>query len=160
MASARAAAPSIPYRPTRVPEWVVFTCVDQNFAFPLSRVREILRPRPTTRLPGCGPEVLGLTGLRGGIITVFDLGVILGGTPSSQRTDYRLLLIEHGDRLVAGAVDTVDAVARVTLEPLEEMNNTPTGPGAGSEFAIGVGEWNADAFVALDSDELLEEFLA
>jgi purine-binding chemotaxis protein CheW len=89
---------------------VIFGCSGQRFAIPLTQVREILLPQPITRLPGCGPEVCGLAGLRGGILTVFDFGAALGLRAAVSKPDHRLLLVEHGGRLVAGVVEEVFSV--------------------------------------------------
>jgi purine-binding chemotaxis protein CheW len=89
---------------------VIFGCSGERFAIPLSQVREILLPLPTVRLPGCGPEVCGLVGLRGRILTVFDLGAALDLRPAVSSPDHRLLLLEHDDDLVAAAVEEVFSV--------------------------------------------------
>lgn len=78
-----------------------------------------MHPQPVTRLPGCGPEVCGLVGLRGRILTVFDFGAALGLRPSVEAADYRLLMVEHGTELVAGAVDEVLAVSHETARMLD-----------------------------------------
>lgn len=159
MASTHAAAMPAEFLRTRIPEWVVFTCSGQRFAFSLNRVREILRPRAATQLPGCGPEVIGLAGLRGRILTVFDLGVVLGAAAVRRDSDYRLLLIEHDERLFAGAVDEVVAVARTNVEPIAGTVGAPLEKVHEAGLVIGAGEWGADPFVALDSDRLLEGLL-
>jgi chemotaxis signal transduction protein len=140
------------------PEWVVFGCGGRRFALPLGQVREILMPRPFTRLPGCGPEVCGLIALRGRVITVFDFGAALGLGPAVRKSDHRLLLLEHGERLVGGAVETVHAVARAAVaeEDLERgaWRVLPPGP---VEKAPAAG---ADPIcLALDPAELLERLL-
>lgn len=93
------------------PEWLIIVCSGERYAVPLLQVQEILVPQPFTRLPGCGPEVCGLIGLRGRIVTVFDIGAVLGLRPARRVSEHRLLLLEAGGGLVAGAVDEVVAVA-------------------------------------------------
>lgn len=92
------------------PEWVIFGCSGERFAIPLQQVREILLPQPIIRLPGCGPEVCGLIGLRGRILTVFDLGAALDLRPAVSVAEHRLLLLEHGGQVVAGVVEEVFSV--------------------------------------------------
>ena len=79
------------------PQWVVFACDGHRFGVPLALSREILPPRVFTRLPGCGPEVCGLLGLRGKVITVFDFGAVLGLRGATTFPDHRLLLLDHGE---------------------------------------------------------------
>jgi purine-binding chemotaxis protein CheW len=98
------------------PQWVVFRCGERRFVTPLEGIREILPPLAFTRIPGCGPEVCGLVGVRGRVLTVLDLGVILGMRPAAQTTDHRLLIVDHGDRAVGVVVDEVVATAYSSVE--------------------------------------------
>lgn len=99
------------------PQWVAFRCDRRRFVTPLDRVREILPPLPFTRIPGCGAEVCGLVGARGRVLTVFDLGSVLGLRPTQSVADHRLLILDLGDRPVAVAVDEVLAVTFADLQP-------------------------------------------
>ncbi len=149
-----AAAPdSAPAKPAG-PQWVVLLCDDVRFAVPLARVREILTARPFTRLPGCGPEVCGLIGVRGRVVTVFDLGVVLGRRRASDTVDHRVLLVERSDRPIGFAVDAVLRIAPAETEtggsvdlPLQEGD------------VIGFGAIDEERFVALDPDHLLDRLL-
>jgi purine-binding chemotaxis protein CheW len=93
------------------PPWAFFACSGKGYALRLDRVHEIVPPQPVTRLPGCGREVSGLIGLRGRVITVFDLGVLTGGPPAAAREDYRLVLIWRGERVIGLAVDEMVRIA-------------------------------------------------
>jgi purine-binding chemotaxis protein CheW len=134
--------------------WVVFTCDGRHFALPLGRVRAILHSRPLTRIPGCGPTVCGLLGLRGRVVTVLDFGAALGLRPSATILDHRLLLVEAGERTVAGAVEVVAAVTRVDGG---DGWRIITGAEPASGEVHGEGERVA---IAVDPDELLGGLLA
>src|SRR3990172_7511427 len=95
-----------------VSQWVVFACGEHWFGLPLERTREILPPRKITRLPGCGPEVCGLVGIRGRVVTVFDFGVIIGGGPSLAKPDHRMLVLFVQGRRGAAPGDEVLSVLR------------------------------------------------
>jgi purine-binding chemotaxis protein CheW len=105
------------------PEWVIFGCSGQRFAIPLAQIREILLPQPITRLPGCGPEVCGLIGLRGRILTVFDFGAALGLRTAASVPEHRLLLVEHGGELVAGVVEEVLAVTHAEAPRVLDLDD-------------------------------------
>lgn len=139
--------------------WAVFSCDGRAFGFPLDRVREIVLPGPITRLPGCGPEVAGLIGLRGRIVTVFDIGARLGLRPSAARGDHRLLLLDCGERLVAGAVERVAAIQEVAVRPLGRLRAVLKGIDVEREAVVGVGKVAGEPFIALDSDRLLGSLL-
>jgi chemotaxis signal transduction protein len=76
-------------------------------AIPLDRVDEVLFPQVFTRIPGTGPEVCGLIGLRGRVLTVFDLCALLGGPGTDVARDHRILVVRAAGRVVGLAVPGV-----------------------------------------------------
>ena len=150
LAAAPDAAPAAPTGP----QWVVFSCDDVRLAAPLDRVREILTPHAFTRLPGCGPEVCGLIAVRGRIVTVFDLGIVLGHRAASALADHRLLLVERDEHAVGFAVDAVVTIAHAVTT----KQDRPELPIDGDAI-IGVGTIDEGSFIALDPERLLERLL-
>jgi purine-binding chemotaxis protein CheW len=138
-----------------VTRWVVFRCGEQRFGVPLAQVNEIVPPLPFTRLPGVGADVCGLVGVRGRVITVFDLGVVLGESAAAGVPDHRLLLLELGELRVGGAVDEVREIAAATLDRME----SEMGPGEAAQAAIGMGRGEDGPFIALDPIRLLRHRL-
>jgi chemotaxis signal transduction protein len=143
--------------PVAAPQWLVFACGGHEFAVPLEWAREILPPREFTRLPGCGPEVCGLLGLRGRAVTVFDFGATVGLQPATAFPDYRLLLLEHEDRLTGFAVERIVAVAHATQEPGAEHEVR-----LNDDEVTGHGTLEDDGrrFLIIDPDALLRRLLA
>jgi chemotaxis signal transduction protein len=134
--------------------WVVFVCAKERFGFPLSEVREIVPPRPFTRLPGAPRAVCGLVGLRGRAVTVIDAGLVLGLDAASESEDHRLLLLEVEGRAVALAVEAVSAIATARVEA------SRAGPGGRLAAAVlGTGQVEDAAFVALAPAALLGQLL-
>lgn len=146
------------FRPA--PEWVVFTCEERRLAIPLQRVLAILPPQRFTRLPGCGPEICGLIGRRGRVITAFDLGVVLGLRSSAGSADYRLLLVECRGRTIAGAVEAVATVTSARVRPVKRRGKTMKGLALDRTDVIGIGELDRTPFVALDTERVLGRLLA
>lgn len=68
--------------------------VDQTlYAVPVRQVIEVVPSvplRPVAHAPAC---VLGLLHYRGGALPVIDLSVLMGGPPSVDRLDTRILLV-------------------------------------------------------------------
>jgi len=149
-----AAAPDSEPAAPAGPQWVVLSCDEIRLAVPLARVREILTPRPFTRLPGCGPEVCGLIGVRGRIVTVFDVGILLGRRRSAEVHDHRLLLLEWRGRTVGLAVDAVLSIAHAETVP-DDSSELPLH----EDDVIGIGAVDQERFVALDPDHLLDRLL-
>jgi chemotaxis signal transduction protein len=140
-------------------QWVVFACGDHLFGLPLHRTREILPPRPITRLPGCGPEVAGLAGIRGRVITVFDFGVLLTGSASALRVEHRMLVVVVNGKRVAVLVDEIIAVSRESsgVLPLDADALRPYD--IERDDVIGIGAHDEQPFLALDPDRILTRLL-
>src|SRR5690606_1614781 len=49
-----------------------------SYLVSLTEVSGVVTGRKVTKLPGSVPELLGIAGLRGAILPVFDLGLLLG----------------------------------------------------------------------------------
>lgn len=144
---------------TEAPQWVVFACAGRRFGVPMASVREILPARPATRLPGCGPEALGLVGRRGRVVTTFDFGAVMALRPAAANPGHRLLLIEHDDKLLGFAVDDVIAVVRAAepeTRPSAGEAGLPGGPEDAMLGAIGAGD---DGFLAIDPRPILTRLL-
>ena len=141
------------------PQWVVCSCDGHWLAFPINAVREILPSRGFTRLPGTGPEVCGLVGLRGRILTVLDLGAILGLAPSGVREDHRLVLLEYESRVVGMAVDAMVAVTRASARELSLGRDARAMFDIESDEVIGVGSLNGRPFTAIDPIPVIRRLL-
>lgn len=129
------------------PQWVVFVCSGQCLAVALDRIREILTPRPFTRLPGSRPDTAGLIAVRSRIVTAYDLGVLLGLAPSAAAPDHRILLADDAGRVTGLLVDEVLAVAA-----LEE---SASGAGAAPADACGVSTWEGRTVTLLELERVL-----
>lgn len=90
---------------------VLARCGSRSVLITLDRITEILMPQPFTRIPGAGPEVCGLIGVRGRVLTVFDLCGLLGESPIDTGRDHRILVVKAADRVVGLAVPDVATVA-------------------------------------------------
>lgn len=119
-----------------------------RYGVPLDCVGEIITARPFTRLPGAGPEVCGLAGVRGRVVTVFDLGAVLGLRSVATLPDYRMLLLDLGARRIGAVVEDVVDIAPARVERGGDV------PGV-----IGMGHMPDGEFTALDPQVLLGRLL-
>ena len=133
---------------------MVFRLGDASYGIDLGAVREILRARPATRLPGAPKSVVGLINVRGAIVTVIDLGVALKvrATPAGGA----VMLIEHGPKLVGAMVDEVLEVQRAPDEALEQA---PLDVQAGGAVRA-LGTHEDGVVIVLDIHDLLSHVLA
>jgi purine-binding chemotaxis protein CheW len=133
---------------------VVFRLGERSYGIELAAVREILRPRAATRLPGAPAEVVGLINVRGAIVTVIDLGVALRvrDTPTAGS----VMLVEHGPKVVGVAVDEVLEVQRSADDALEEAPSDVRAGGA----VRALGSREGGVVIVLDIHDLLSHLLA
>lgn len=100
---------------------LVFGLGEERFALPGERVREVLRWREPTPVPGAPPLLAGILVQRGVILTVVDVRRLLGfATPPPGRS--ARFIVQHDDELrlallVDQVYDLVD-IAAVPQEPL------------------------------------------
>jgi purine-binding chemotaxis protein CheW len=104
---------TISINPSAARQLLVFRLAERTYGIELGTVREIIPFRGATRLPGAPPYIAGLVNVRGAVVTVFDLGVRLGGIPIASGRG-SVVLIEHASRLVGLMVDEVLDVRRTT----------------------------------------------
>lgn len=140
------------------PQWVVFRCEQHRFAFPAEQVREIVPPHACARLPGCGPEVLGLINLRGVVATAFDFGASVSLRLASALPGHKLLILDLDQRIVAFAIEEVLGVERVSADRLDISGEELRALEIQQEHVLGIGDLDGDAFVAMDPARMLARF--
>jgi purine-binding chemotaxis protein CheW len=132
---------------------ILFRLAERIGGIELDTVREILPPRPATRLPGAPTWVRGLVNVRGTVVTVVDLVARLSGRPA--RGDGPLMLIEHDGRVIAVAVDDVLEVRPLPPEGWE----TPVGDLLPDGVVYAMGEIDGQTVLLLDIRGLLTNVL-
>jgi purine-binding chemotaxis protein CheW len=86
-----------------VEEVLIFGVGGTEWALPAEVVRQVLAPRPVTRVPGSGSSLVGLVAWRASVIPVLDLG--------ARPEVGTLLVVEQDGELVALLVDQVKRFA-------------------------------------------------
>ena len=94
-----------------------------GFALRLSELRGLFAGRKVTPLPGAAPELLGLAGMRGSIVAVYDLGALLGYPVS---TTSRWLVVPGAEPTLGLAFDSFEGAVSVPAADLAP----DIGPGA------------------------------
>lgn len=86
-----------------------------GFALRLSELRGLFAGRKVTPLPGTAPELLGLAGMRGSIVAVYDLGALLGYPVS---TTSRWLVVPGAEPTLSLAFDSFEGAFSVPIAEL------------------------------------------
>jgi purine-binding chemotaxis protein CheW len=133
-------------------EVIEFVLADEKYAVESSFVREVYPFREFTPIPGAPLFVLGVTNVRGQIVSVVDLKKFFG-LPEKGLTDLsKTILISDGEMEFGLLADTVLGLRHILLRDLQAT--LPTLTGARTEFLKGV----TPARVAvLDSARLLSD---
>jgi chemotaxis signal transduction protein len=88
--------------------FLALTVGNDPYALPVAQIRGLARDRPLAPLPGAPAGFLGLAGLRGEVLPVWDLAGLLGYAPAAGRW----LAIAAGDPAWGAAFDRFEGYLR------------------------------------------------
>ena len=103
---------------------VVLACFElrgRSCALDVAQIREVVRWRAPTPLPGAPPLIDGVIELRGAMVPVVDLGRALGGGSLEPDAQTRILLVEADELVVGFAVDAAHSVRAVDAALLSDL---------------------------------------
>lgn len=101
-------------------ELLAFGLFNEEYAFRVSELEEIIRPQKITFIPKTPEYLLGVTSLRGKIIPVVDLKRILHLTGSDESTRQKIIIIKGKKGPMGVRVDRVSGVVRLPVSGLTE----------------------------------------
>lgn len=145
---------------------VVFRLGSEQFAAPITRVREILRPVRVTRMPRTAPFVRGLFNLRGQVLPLVDsksrLGLAPAGLPmaapsqgrEARDVKARVMVVEAQGEGVGVMVDEVLEVLRCEESDLQSPRSVLELPAG--RFLASVLDLSGRLVLVLDLDRLVE----
>ncbi len=99
---------------------LVFQAGDEEYAFPLTEVQEIVESPAITAVPCVQACVSGVLNLRNKIVTVINLPKLLG-LPTSEHPRH-VIVASKGNELFGFRVDTVTGVLRVGSAELQPVS--------------------------------------
>src|ERR1044072_9529605 len=115
---------------------VVFSLGTEEYALPIGSVHEIIRYTEPRTVASDAEWIRGVIGLRGQVITIFDLASRMGREKVGTEPG-KIVIVESGTGQVGVMVDEVEEVLTVSAEQLEEV------PSAASE-AVGANAQNEE----------------
>jgi purine-binding chemotaxis protein CheW len=134
---------------------IIFSLAGRDYAAHISNIVEIGYPLNVTPLPNVPDWVLGLTNLRGDVISIFDLRAFLGFGKIPYGGETRLLIAKtlEGDFNVGLIVDSVRGIRYLNIDQIEEPVADITAQVA--KYVSGSYELDERIFVLLDLQKLL-----
>ncbi len=97
-------------------EILTFKLMNEDFAFRITQLKEILKYQRITTVPKVPDYVVGITSLRGKVIPVIDLRtkILSKKLPVSAKERIKILIINGPKGLIGAVVDKVSGVVRIT----------------------------------------------
>ena len=141
---------------------VTFRLGDENYAIPVWKVKEIIRPMKAYPIPGMAGPVEGVINLRGEIIPVLVIHSVLGvARPGSSRNGRkkRIIILDTGEGGFGFVVDEVMDVTRVN--PGEIRQSPEVNRDHSCEDAIlGIVQVAGNMVICIDPARLVSECLS
>lgn len=128
---------------------------DALCALDASGVQEVIRVESVTPVRHAPDEVAGVINLRGKIVTLLDLGLILGFGKSSITKESRIFIVEDRNEYLGVLVDKVSEV--IEVEPGQAESLPVNIPSAQARFFEGVCRTGGRVIALLNSAEILNE---
>ncbi len=91
-------------------QYIRFFLEDTEIGVPLSSAQEVGRMPDVTPLPNLPTWILGISNIRGDIVSVVDLKRYLGWTPGGRKRDHRIIVVSNGQTRVGLRVDRVAGI--------------------------------------------------
>jgi chemotaxis signal transduction protein len=94
-----------------VSTYIRLRLVSEEYAVPVTQVREVIELGEVTRVPGSPPHAHGIRNLRGQVLPVFGLARLL--SVPGESSPGLLMIAESGSDLAGFAIDEVSGVAEL-----------------------------------------------
>lgn len=138
--------------------WVTFRLANEVYGVEVERVREILKVNNILPVPGSPDFILGITNIRGNVVSVMDgrQRLNLGCTASELTDKSRMIILEtEDDDVVAVVVDNVSDIIDVPLSSLESNPRVKTNEN--SQYITGIISHESNLVIALSTDKLISD---
>lgn len=128
--------------------------LDQElFALPSRHVREVMRYREPTIVPGAPPLFLGVISQRGMILPVVQTRLVFGFGDAPLTRASRMVIISHDDVEAALLVDSVLDLVQLSQESIDPVPMVLEP--ARARLLRGVGRWEDHPVALLEVGELM-----
>jgi len=135
-------------------QFVGFQIADQEYAFPIEQIREIVVLDKVTRTPQVPDYCEGVSNLRGSIIPIINVRKLFGLDPTPVDGETRIIVVQVGDKVMGCTVDTVSQVIRIPEESIQPAPETVTAGGA--NYISGFARIEERLVILLNINELLD----
>jgi len=135
-------------------KYLRFRVADEEYGVSLLEIREIIKPRDITEVPGMPDFVAGVLSLRGIIIPVFNLRLRLGLERNEAPGCERIVIVRRQEGLFGLLVDEVYQVINLSAASIEGAPAVLEG--IDREFVSGIGRHGKRMLILLDLEKVLD----
>jgi len=151
-ASGPPAGGSSPTEPASESEMLAFLVSGEEYVVAVGQVNEVLKMWSLTPVPNAPEHILGVSSLRGTMLTVIDLGKRLGLGPATMNEKSRVVVVTVDDEKVGFIVDRVTGVVKLSPELVRAVPETVE---HGVEFLRGIARKDDRLFILLDLEKVV-----
>ena len=135
--------------------WVTFQLGQETYGVEVDKAREILRINNISPVPGAPDYIVGITNIRGNVVSVID-GRRRINLTSTEYTDLsRMIVMESEDDIVAVVVDEVADIIDLPESSID--SNPKFHKGDSSKYINGVITLADDLIIILDSEKFITD---
>ena len=135
-------------------QFVSFQLADQEYAFRIEQIQEIVILRQVTSTPRVPDYCEGVSNLRGSIIPIINLRKLFRLEPKVADVETRTIVVNVGERTMGCTVDMVSQVIRIPQSDIQLPPETVVGDGA--NYIVGFAKLDDRLVILLDIDKLLD----
>jgi purine-binding chemotaxis protein CheW len=141
---------AMPAEPAGDAEMLAFLLSGEEYVIAVEQVNEVLKMWSLTPVPNAPDHILGVSSLRGTMLTIIDLGKRLGLGPAAMNEKSRVVVVTVDDEKVGFIVDRVTGVVKLSPGLVRAVPETVE---HGVEFLRGIARKNERLFILLDLDK-------
>lgn len=135
-------------------QFVGFRLADQEYAFRIEQIQEIVIPDRVTRMPQVPDYVEGVSNLRGTIIPIINLRRLFDLESTERNDETRTIVVNVGPRTIGCTVDAVSQVIRISPEQIQPAPDIVKSEGAA--YIAGFAKLDSRLIILLEIEELLD----
>lgn len=135
-------------------QFVGFRLAEQEYAFRIEQIQEIVIPDRVTQMPQVPDYVEGVSNLRGTIIPMINLRLLFNMPPKPKDEETRTIVVNVGQRIIGCTVDAVTQVIRITPESIQPAPDLVRSEGA--SYLAGFAKLENRLVILLEIGELLD----
>lgn len=133
---------------------VVFHLAAEEYALPITKVKDINRVLPVTKLPQTPSFMEGVINLRDKIIPIVDLRERFGLPVCAQTEESRIVIVEFNQQTLG---IMVDRVAEVLTIPAAEIDAPPGAAKLEQTHIDGIGKVDGRLLILLNVDKIFTD---